>query len=60
MTSAHTSEQTDNILTYAKVESLAVISGSEEDQVWVIVNRWINGAEKDMLNILHLLNLIQI
>ncbi len=46
MTSAHTSEQTDNILTYAKVESLAVISGSEEDQVWVIVNRWINGAEK--------------
>ena len=46
MTSAHTSEQTDNILTHAQVESVAVISGAEEDQVWVIVKRWINGAEK--------------
>lgn len=46
MTSAHTSEQTDNILTHAQVESVAVIAGAEEDQVWVIVKRWINGAEK--------------
>ena len=45
LTSAHTSEQTDNILTHAKVESVAVIDGdSDEDQVWVIVKRWINGA----------------
>ena len=46
MTSAHTSEQTDNILTHAKVESAAVISGAEEDQVWIIVKRWINGSER--------------
>ena len=46
MTSAHTTEQTDNILTHAQVESVAVIAGAEEDQVWVIVKRWINGAEK--------------
>ena len=45
LTSAHTSELTDNILTHAKVESVAVIDGdSDEDQVWVIVKRWINGA----------------
>ena len=45
ITSAHTSEQTDNILTHAKVESVAVIDGDEdEDQVWLIVQRWINGA----------------
>ena len=45
ITSAHTSEQTDNILTHAKVESVAVIDGdTDEDQVWVIVQRWINGA----------------
>ena len=45
LTSAHTSEQTDNILTHAKVESVAVIDGdADEDQVWVIVQRWINGA----------------
>ena len=45
ITSAHTSEQTDNILTIAKVESVAVIDGDgDEDQVWVIVQRWINGA----------------
>ena len=45
ITSAHTSEQTDNILTHAKVESVAVIDGDgDEDQVWVIVQRWINGA----------------
>ena len=45
LTSAHTSEQTDNILTHAKVESVAVIDGdTDEDQVWVIVQRWINGA----------------
>ena len=46
LTSAHTSEQTDNILSHAQVESVAVISGDEEDQVWVIVKRWINGAVK--------------
>ena len=46
MTSAHTAEQTDNILTHAKVESAAVISGAEEDQVWIIVKRWINGSER--------------
>ena len=45
LTSAHTSKQTDNILTYAKVESVAVIDGdTDEDQVWVIVQRWINGT----------------
>ena len=45
ITSAHTSEQTDNILTHAKVESVAVIDGDEdEDQVWLIVQRWVNGA----------------
>jgi len=45
LTSAHTSEQTDNILTHALVESVAVIDGdADEDQVWVIVQRWINGA----------------
>jgi len=45
LTSAHTSEQTDNILTHAKVESIAVIDGdADEDQVWIIVKRWINGA----------------
>ena len=45
LTSAHTSEQTDNILTHAKVESVAVIDGdTDEDQVYVIVQRWINGA----------------
>jgi len=45
ITSAHTSEQTDNILTHAKVESVAVIDGDEdEDQVWLIIQRWINGA----------------
>ena len=45
LTSAHTSKQTDNILTHAKVESVAVIDGdTDEDQVWVIVQRWINGT----------------
>jgi len=45
LTSAHTSEQTDNILTHSKVESVAVIDGdTDEDQVWVIVQRWINGS----------------
>ncbi len=45
LTSAHTTEQTDNILTHAKVESVAVIDGdTDEDQVYVIVQRWINGA----------------
>jgi len=45
LTSAHSSEQTDNILTHSKVESVAVIDGdTDEDQVWVIVQRWINGA----------------
>ena len=44
MTAAHTSEQTDKILTHSKVESVAIISGDEEDQVWVIVQRYINGS----------------
>ena len=45
LTAAHTSEQTDNILEHAIVESVAVINGdADEDQVWVIVKRWINGA----------------
>jgi len=47
LTSAHTSEQTDKILTHAKVESVAVISGSsDEDQVYLIVQRYINGSTK--------------
>jgi hypothetical protein len=47
LTSAHTSEQTDKILTHAKVESVACIDGDgEEDQVWVIIQRYINGATK--------------
>ena len=47
LTSAHSSEQTDKILTHAKVESVACIDGdTDEDQVWVIVNRYINGATK--------------
>ena len=45
LTAAHTSEQTDNILKHAEVESVAIINGDEdEDQVWVIIKRWINGA----------------
>ena len=44
MTSAHSSEQTDKILTNAKVESVAIVSGEEEDQVWVIIQRYINGS----------------
>ena len=45
ITAAHTSEQTDNILKHAEVESVAIINGDEdEDQVWVIIKRWINGA----------------
>ena len=47
LTSAHSSEQTDKILTHAKVETVACIDGDgEEDQVWVIVQRYINGATK--------------
>ena len=47
LTSAHSSEQTDKILTHAKVESVACIDGDgEEDQVWVIIQRYINGATK--------------
>ena len=47
LTSAHSSEQTDKILTHAKVESVATIDGdSDEDQVYVIINRYINGATK--------------
>lgn len=46
LTSAHTSEQVDNILQDAKVESVASISGTlNEDELWVIVKRWVNGAE---------------
>jgi len=45
LTSAHTTEQTDNILTHAKVESVAVIDGdNDEDQVYLIIQRFINGA----------------
>ena len=45
ITAAHTSEQTDNILKHAEVESVAIINGdADEDQVWVIIKRWINGA----------------
>ena len=47
LTSAHSSEQIDKILTHAKVESVACIDGdTDEDQVWVIINRYINGATK--------------
>ena len=47
LTSAHTSEQTDNILQDAKVESIASISGDlNEDELWVITQRWVNGAIK--------------
>lgn len=47
LTSAHTSEQIDKILTHAKVESVAVIDGdTDEDQVYLIVQRYINGATK--------------
>jgi len=45
LTSAHTSEQTDNILQDAKVESVATISGDlNEDELWVISKKWINGS----------------
>jgi len=47
LTSAHTSEQTDNILQTAKVESIASISGDlNEDELWIITQRWVNGAVK--------------
>ena len=47
LTSAHTSEQTDNILQDAKVESIATIHGDlNEDELWVITQRWVNGAIK--------------
>ena len=47
LTSAHSSEQTDKILLNAKVESVAVISGeTDEDQVYLIVQRYINGSTK--------------
>jgi len=45
LTSAHTSEQVDNILQDAKVESVATISGDlNEDELWIISQRWVNGA----------------
>ena len=45
LTSAKTTEQTDNILQDAKVESVATISGDlNEDELWVIVQRFVNGA----------------
>ena len=45
LTSAHTSEQTDNILQDAKVESVATISGDlNEDELWVVTQRWVNGS----------------
>jgi hypothetical protein len=45
LTSAHSSEQTDNILQNTKVESVATISGDlNEDELWIISQRWVNGA----------------
>jgi len=45
LTSAKTTEQTDNILQDAKVESVATISGDlNEDELWVIVQRFVNGS----------------
>jgi len=45
LTSAHTSEQTDNILQNTKVESVATISGDlNEDELWIISQRWVNGS----------------
>lgn len=45
LTSAPTSEQTDNILTHAKVESIAVVPGDlDEDQIYIIVQRYVNGS----------------
>ncbi|MGY9059540.1 MAG: ubiquitin-activating E1 FCCH domain-containing protein [Candidatus Puniceispirillales bacterium] len=45
LTSAHTSEQVDNILQNAKIESVATISGDlNEDELWIISQRWVNGA----------------
>ena len=45
LTSAHTSEQVDNILQNAKVESVATISGDlNEDELWIVSQRWVNGA----------------
>ena len=45
LTSAKTTEQTDNILQDAKVESVATISGElNEDELWVIVQRFVNGS----------------
>nr|BAR34695.1 putative tail tubular protein B [uncultured Mediterranean phage uvMED] len=47
LTSAHSSEQSDKILTHAKVETVACIDGdTNEDQVWVIIQRYINGSTK--------------
>jgi len=47
LTSAKTTEQTDNILQDAKVESVATISGElNEDELWIITQRWVNGAVK--------------
>jgi hypothetical protein len=45
LTSAHTSEQVDNILQNAKIESVATISGDlNEDELWIVSQRWVNGA----------------
>ena len=46
LTSAPAAEQTDNIFTHAVVETVAVIPGDlNEDQLWMIVKRTINGSE---------------
>ena len=46
LTSAPAVEQTDNIFTHAVVETVAVIPGDlNEDQLWMIVKRTINGSE---------------
>ena len=45
LTSAPATEQTDKILTHAKVESIATVPGDlDEDDIYVIVQRYINGS----------------
>lgn len=45
LTSAPTTEQTDKILTHAKVESIATVPGDlDEDDIYLIVQRYINGS----------------
>ena len=47
LTSAPTSEQTDNIFINANVENIATIPGdSDEDDLYIVVKRTINGATR--------------